>query len=66
MAASPESQLQSEVEGPARGMTVIAATCWACGRTLTRQVAKRNRRQRHFTWTCQLCEVAWSGPGEEV
>lgn len=45
---------------------LLATTCWACDRPVHRWVNRSSRRHPHFVWTCESCEVVWSGPGEEV
>jgi hypothetical protein len=43
---------------------VVRTSCWACGSVLEKEVPRRNLRHRHLRWSCDDCEVSWSGPGE--
>ena len=49
---------------PHHPKVTLRTPCWACGEILEKLVPARRRAHRHFSWRCEECDVAWSGPGE--
>jgi hypothetical protein len=43
---------------------VLRTSCWSCGQTLQKEVPRKNQDHRHFSWQCNPCDVAWTGPGD--
>jgi uncharacterized protein YndB with AHSA1/START domain len=43
------------------GEEIVSACCWSCGGAVYKVVRRPPRG--HVAWTCDTCDVAWSGPG---
>jgi hypothetical protein len=54
-----------EFTGPAAGAgeQVVSACCWSCGTAVYKTVRRPPRGLAHISWSCDVCDVAWSGPG---
>jgi hypothetical protein len=59
----------TELEGlglpatPGTGEEIVSAFCWSCGTEVFKSVRRRPRGLGHVAWSCDTCDVAWSGPG---
>jgi hypothetical protein len=42
---------------------IVSAICWSCGAEVFKAVHRRRRGLGHVAWSCENCDVAWSGPG---
>ncbi len=51
---------------PAVGQVLVGTRCWSCEKELFKTVPGLHRGHGHFSWACEACEVAWSGPAEEI
>jgi hypothetical protein len=57
---------KAEANGPRTGVVTVATNCWSCNALVTKSVVRRTQHHRQFAWTCNRCEVGWSGPGREL
>lgn len=48
------------------GHVLVSTSCWSCGAGLRKVVRFQQRHHQHFTWSCDACDVAWTGPGAEL
>jgi hypothetical protein len=48
---------------PGTGEEIVSACCWSCGTEVFKSVRRRPRGLGHVAWSCDICDVAWSGPG---
>jgi len=61
----PDDSAEVPVEVP-DGHVLVSTSCWSCGASLGKHVPIRHRNHKHFTWTCEDCDVAWAGPGSAL
>jgi hypothetical protein len=65
MNAADRHPLEDRVEAT-DGQLVVRTSCWSCGAWIRKAVPVRQRDHQHFSWSCEACDVAWTGPGSEL
>jgi hypothetical protein len=48
------------------GQVLVSTSCWSCEAWIRKEVPARQRNHQHFSWSCEACDVAWTGPGSHL
>ncbi|WP_112248911.1 hypothetical protein [Kribbella monticola] len=59
-------QVREDLVEVTDGRVLVSTSCWSCGAGIWKAVLARQRNHQHFSWSCDACDVAWTGPGSDL